>query len=152
MEHKAIHDLVDTFLAERRKSEGGWAEITNDDIQQLEKIVLSLVKAKCQADPDGDYPIQFRIVNRRTHEHLSFQAVPYLEDIPYHYGPKADGFPRVKDYDYPKNLYDIARVVWMNRQIAETAADHVWRMFEQYHYEANKANETPSPESVKRTP
>lgn len=81
-----IRDLIDDFLQEKRKAVGsGWAEIVPEDIDALERIVNALIKAKCESDFDGDYPIECAFVNRRLHEPLS---QPFL--IRYDYQIKDD--------------------------------------------------------------
>ena len=73
----ALKKKIDEFLKHRRRSDGGWAKITTDDVTQLENIVRLLVMAKCSPDADGDRPIEFMIVNRRTHNSVSYSALPY---------------------------------------------------------------------------
>ena len=74
-----LDSLIDRFLEDHRESTGGWALITKEDIDLLHEIVWELVTLKCDADPDGDYPVQVKIVNRRTHEPMHYFALPYRE-------------------------------------------------------------------------
>lgn len=70
--------LLSKFLAERRKSSGGWAEVTQADFYQLARLVDKLIALKFMADPDGDYPIQFQFVDRnKGHFLLPENFVPY---------------------------------------------------------------------------
>lgn len=71
-----IHALVDEFLAERRKTDGGWAEITPEDVRMLDRLVRLLVDAKCEKDTEGDWPIEWIIVNRRI------ERMPYFRPVP----------------------------------------------------------------------
>lgn len=67
-----IRSLIDDFLQEKRESVGGgWAKVVPEDIGALERIVNALIKAKCESDADGDYPIECVFVNRRLYEPLS---------------------------------------------------------------------------------
>jgi hypothetical protein len=75
--HTRIHNLIDEFLTERRESRGGWAEVTKDDVKLLSKIISALIKAKCEEDPDGDFPIEFLLINRRV------ERLPYFDTVPY---------------------------------------------------------------------
>jgi hypothetical protein len=72
-----LHVMIDQFLANHRHSNGGWAEITEEDIDGLRSIINALVSRKCDKDPDGDYPIEVKIINRRTTNRLSFYPLPY---------------------------------------------------------------------------
>lgn len=73
-----LHYLISEFLAEKRRSEGGgWAQIEESDLRLLEEIIDSLIKSKCEKDADGDTPIQYRLVNRRTHQPLFFSPMRY---------------------------------------------------------------------------
>ncbi len=71
--------LVDRFLDDYRQSDGGWAQISPKDMELLGDIIYELIDLKCDRDADGDWPIEFRLVNRRTHERLHYHAVPYRE-------------------------------------------------------------------------
>jgi hypothetical protein len=67
-----------SFLKDRRKSYGGgWAEITDQDIEQLHHIVYQLIEEKCEFDADGHLPIQVILNDRRKCEPLHYQPVPY---------------------------------------------------------------------------
>lgn len=72
-----LQKKIDAFLAERRPSNGGWAEITNKDVIQLENIIQALIESKCQPDPDGDFPIEFVLVNRRNTQGLHYTPMSY---------------------------------------------------------------------------
>ena len=71
--------LIDLFLAEHRESDGGYARITPGDLDLLHDIIRELIELKCDEDPDGDRPIEFTIVNRRTHEPMHYAPVPYRD-------------------------------------------------------------------------
>lgn len=76
--NRKTQELIEQFLSEKRRSNrGGWAEVTDKDIKLLDDIICQLVKSKCEPDADGDYPIQVKLINRRTHERLHFLPVPY---------------------------------------------------------------------------
>jgi len=75
----SIQMLIDNFLKEKRGSDGGWAKVTDEDISKLKNIVWKLIKEKCEPDPDGDYPIQYKIINRRKYERDHYLLIPYLE-------------------------------------------------------------------------
>lgn len=72
-----INRLLDEFLAERRESEGGWAPVTQDDFLQLKAILRTIIEFKWGADPDGDRPINFLIVDRTKYRPIQYFPVPY---------------------------------------------------------------------------
>ena len=76
---KKITNKIEKFLKERRVSKGGgWAAITENDINSLNNIIHDLIEAKCEPDADGDYPLQVILVNRRKYEPLRFEPLPYV--------------------------------------------------------------------------
>ena len=73
-----LNTLITEFLKERRESDyGGWPPVTDADMQQLYAILNKLIELKWEADPDGDRPIDYIIVNRKTHEHIYWWPVEY---------------------------------------------------------------------------
>ena len=73
----ALDKLIDKFLAERRKSDGGWAPVTERDLGQLYIIVEKIIGMKWGQDPDGDLPIEWKIIDRTRFERLHYFPVPY---------------------------------------------------------------------------
>lgn len=74
---KQLDKKIDEFLAERRKSDGGYPEVTDKDLEQLYDIVQGLADLKAERDCDNDQGIEFLIYSRREHERLHYAAVPY---------------------------------------------------------------------------
>lgn len=72
-------DLMDRFLLQHRQSSsaGGWAEVEDEDFQLLDKLIEKLVQSKCDKDADGDYPIEWKLTNRRKYIRNQFARVPY---------------------------------------------------------------------------
>lgn len=79
---RELQNMIDGFLFNKRKSKGGWAEINQDDMILLERIIQKLIDGKCEADPYGDRPIEFKLVNRHIHERIQFQIVPNRNKYP----------------------------------------------------------------------
>ena len=117
MKNAKIHTMVDEFLSERRKSKGGYAEITETDIDDLRKIIFLLAEEKCEQDPDGDIPIEFVVINRRTHEHLAA--------IPVRYGNHIE---ELSDVQMKKRERDL----FYNLRIAADSLDR-WQRQKDYH-------------------
>lgn len=72
-----VLSLIEHFLSEPRESHGGWAQIVDADIKELESIIKELISAKCEQDPDGDYPYEFVVVDRTKFERMHFRPVPH---------------------------------------------------------------------------
>jgi len=100
-----LTDLIGRFLKDYRESKGGYAEITTEDIHLLYGIMRELIERKCERDPDGDLPIEFEIVNRRTHEPMHYGQVPY------------------RDGQDPIPFIEMVRVLQMNLNIAANRLD-----------------------------
>lgn len=78
MTRATLNSKIDAFLKERRRSRGGgWAEVTEEDIQDLDEIIGLLVDLKSDRDADNDQTIQWSLVNRRVQEGCPFTAPPY---------------------------------------------------------------------------
>jgi hypothetical protein len=72
-----LKKMIAQFLSEKRKiGSNGWADVTAQDITSLENIVCQLIRDKCEADTDGDRPIEVTIVNRITHDRLDYEPIP----------------------------------------------------------------------------
>ena len=69
--------LLDKLLAEPRKTDSGWAEVTTEDMDQLHELFQAIIEAKFEPDADGDSSIEFFITNRNTHQRMHFRPLPY---------------------------------------------------------------------------
>lgn len=114
-----LDQLIDHFLEDHRESDGGYAKVTTDDIHLLYKIIRELIDIKCDRDPDGDFPIEFEIVNRRTHESMHYGQVPYRDPI----CEGQDSIP----------FMEMVRVLQMNLNIAASRLDNEFSV--EYHRE-----------------
>ena len=73
-----LYAKIEGFLKERCESENnGFAPVSKEDFVAFNEIIDALIEAKWAPDPDGDYPIQTRTVNRHTRQYLQYQAVTY---------------------------------------------------------------------------
>ena len=66
----------------RDSDDGGYANVTPEDINELYMIIMCMVEHKCQADPDGDRPIEVHLTNRTQCWPSRFRDVPYGSDTP----------------------------------------------------------------------
>jgi len=76
-QRKTLDRLIDRFLAEKRKSDGGYAPVTEQDWSQLNEIIDTLVMLKWSPDPDGDWPIDWKLIDRTQYEPMHYHPVPY---------------------------------------------------------------------------
>lgn len=77
---KLLHKLED-YLHEHKPSNGGYAEITPDEIQQLRDIVNLLIGEKYEEDPDGDLPVAVEFVDRTRYTREGFMPLPHLHQL-----------------------------------------------------------------------
>jgi hypothetical protein len=74
-----IHFLIDKFLEKKTPCSrgGGWAPVTQEELEQFYEIIGKLVETKYQADADGDHPIEYILIDRNGFEGLPFRPMPY---------------------------------------------------------------------------
>lgn len=102
---KILENKINKFLSERRNSVGGgWAQITSQDVLSLYDIIDLLIQEKCEKDADGDLPIEFKLINRRTHEKLRFSPIPY-----YGVSSKEEDSPEKMDLIQEELMYNLTR-------------------------------------------
>lgn len=75
-----LQGKIDDFLLVQRRSEGGYALVTDQDHADLNDIIKDLIRAKCERDPDGDLPFEFSVINRREKH---FAIDPWINGLPY---------------------------------------------------------------------
>lgn len=73
-----LHKLIDKFLQEKKKSTGGYAPVSQEEIDMLFIIISDIIALKYQEDPDGDVPVEFALVDRNQYERLHYLPVPYF--------------------------------------------------------------------------
>ena len=82
---------IESFLTTRSLSDGGWAPVSKEDFDSLDEIFSELIDAKWGADPDGDRPINFKLIDRTRFEPDHFDLYPYIPLMGskrYELGPK----------------------------------------------------------------
>ena len=68
-----LHDMLEKFLSTQSKSDGGWAAVSYEDMENLYDIFHKIIEMKYEVDADGDVPVQVKLVDR-----TKFQKLPYL--------------------------------------------------------------------------
>ena len=104
--------MIAKFLAECRESDGGYAPVTESDMEQLEAIIAILVSTKFEPDPDGDFPVEWKLINRNTHHGMHYRPVPYSLDAG------------------PESALDIHQAITLNFGLANDDMSRYHREFE----------------------
>jgi hypothetical protein len=80
---KLIERIAD-FINDKRKSErGGWAEVREKDMTELDEILDGIISSKWEQDADGDLPINCKLIDRTKFEPDHFFVLPYLDHNSY---------------------------------------------------------------------
>ena len=77
MTKKRLLARIDAFLKERKKSDGGYAPVTDDEMGQLRTIIDGLIALKYEEDPDGDHPVDVILTDRTRFERPMHLPVRY---------------------------------------------------------------------------
>jgi hypothetical protein len=69
-----VENKLATFLdAPQRKSvRGGFADVPAGDSEELDGLILALIKYRYESDPDGDRPISWQFCDRTKQQPHSF--------------------------------------------------------------------------------
>lgn len=101
-----IHRMVDEFLAERVKTDGGsWPEVSDKDFNALYNLFDAIVDAKFERDCDGDSVINFAVVNRKQHMPIHHYPVGYTHKA--------------------KSVAELLRIADLHQVKAQSAAEQV---------------------------
>lgn len=103
-----LNKLIEAFLKERSKSDGGFAPVGEKDTEQLSNIMHALLEAKYQKDPDGDLPINLYVIDRTVYEPMHYFPLPYSH--------------KAKDMD---DLFHILNLASGNAQMAADRVDQI---------------------------
>lgn len=106
---------IEAFLANPSKSEGGYAPVARDDLEQLAEILRDLVARKYEEDPDGDLPVSFELYDRTRYQRAYFSLIPHLRD---------------EDYNDIKKLNEVMRAAMNNVSVANGQLEQAGRMFD----------------------
>lgn len=68
---------LEAFLATRSRGDGGWAPVSERDLEDLYGIMNLVLETKYEQDVDGDLPVQYQLVDRTRCEPMHFMPVPY---------------------------------------------------------------------------
>ena len=73
-----LQDDIGNFLERHKGTVGtGYAEVTSEEIRELQTLIYRIIEAKWARDVDGDLPVEFEIIDRTLYWHSSFLPVPY---------------------------------------------------------------------------
>lgn len=77
-EIKDVLAEVEKFLKDRRPGvDSGYAPVKDGDVNELGCILQRLIEFKWDSDVDGDYPINWKLIDRTKFEPMYFFEVPY---------------------------------------------------------------------------
>lgn len=107
-----LKNMIEGFLKDRRESDGGYAPVTEADMNRLDGIIATLVALKFDEDPDDDRPVVWRLINRNTHQGMHYRPVPYSLD------------------DGPESALDIHQAITLNFRLATEDMNRYHREFE----------------------
>lgn len=76
-----VLNLVQAYLdAPQRESDGGFAEVPEGDVAELDALILALIKYRYEPDPDGDRPIRWSLCDWTRQDPHQFVHLPKMED------------------------------------------------------------------------
>lgn len=76
-----VEALVKAYLdAPQRDSDGGFAEVPEGDKEELDALILALVKYRYEPDPDGDRPLRWQLCDWTREQPHHFVNLPKLAD------------------------------------------------------------------------
>ena len=111
--------LVGKFLEHRSESDGGWAPVGDNDIDDLRAIVDMLIQAKYEQDPDGDIPIDIKILDRTKYESSYYFPILYSH----------------RDYDDEELQYRILEDLAFNASAASEALSRHTKLMKSIRYQ-----------------
>lgn len=77
-----VENLVRVFLDSpaRESKRGGFAEVPAGDVEELDALILALVKYRYKPDPDGDRPIRWQLCDWTRQEPHHFVCLPHATE------------------------------------------------------------------------
>lgn len=76
-----VEALVRAFLdAPQRESDGGFAKVPEGDKEELDGLILALVKYRYEPDPDGVRPIRWSLCDWTREQPHSFVNLPRMAE------------------------------------------------------------------------
>jgi len=117
-------EQISRFLVDSRKSDGGYAEVTTEDMQQLQDIFYKICELKFQKDADGDLPINFQVVDRNKKHFLIPQPI---NSVFYSHKVKS----RRQYFD---KLGKLAAIIQLASKESEIMTRYYEQMFEEFVY------------------
>ena len=78
----AVEDQLSLFLdlPQRKTNRGGFAAVLPEDVQELDDLILALVKYRYAPDSDGDRPLRWSLCDWTTHQPHNFQYLPHSDE------------------------------------------------------------------------
>lgn len=112
---KSLRTKIETFLAEKSASQGGYAPVGEKDLEALAEILNQLVAEKYEQDPDGDLPVAFDLLDRTRYQRSYYAPVPHMRD---------------EDHGDLRKAYQGLRSALANLATAQREVDQAMRVLE----------------------
>ncbi len=127
---KALQNRIEKFISVKSESSpgGGWAPVTNKEINQLYVILMDIVAAKYEKDADGDLPIEATLVNRCETHGMHYWPLEYL-----YCGEEAPSL---------KEINDVLRTARMNLSMAQDDVEGTLKQLDWYVRDLEQSKET----------
>ena len=75
---ESILDRLDEFLQQKIVPEDtGWTAVDKKDLVELGQLIREIISSKWAPDVDGDYSVEFALVDRNVGRLPYFQYIPY---------------------------------------------------------------------------
>lgn len=75
---KRLQARIEKFLANKKKSSGGWAPVDEGEVEELSELVYAIIEAKYDKDPDGDLPVSAHLTDRTRYKLPFIMPIPHL--------------------------------------------------------------------------
>ena len=75
-----ILERVTAFLADRKESDGGWPEVTNEELLEMRGIFEVIINAKFEPDDGGDSAVHVRLLDRTRFQFDQFYPIRHYQD------------------------------------------------------------------------
>jgi flagellar biosynthesis component FlhA len=121
---------IDSFIEEVKKFvqnkscslDSGYAVVAKKDIDEMYDLIERMVELRFELDSDGDYPIDFKLIDRTRFQSSNYRLIPHPEDF---------------DNETLEEQWKIAKIAKINLENAQEQFNREWRMLEYLKKEQN---------------
>jgi hypothetical protein len=114
MEIDAFIEEVRKFVQNKSRSlDSGYAIVTKKDVEEMYDLIERMVELRFAQDSDGDYPIDFKLIDRTRFQSSHYRLIPQPEDF---------------DNETLEEQWNIAKIAKINLEVAQGQFEREWRM------------------------